>query len=64
MADTERKKSRQTRLWLKRGRIGNAILKTDHSVKENRLFIDSISINTYSTGGNQLYSQKFTAKEI
>lgn len=29
----------------RRGNIGNAILTTDHAVRENRLFIDTISIN-------------------
>lgn len=31
--------------WQK-GNIGNAIVKTDHAIKENRLFIDTISVLT------------------
>lgn len=32
----------------RRGEIGNAILKNDHSIKESKLFIDNISISTYN----------------
>lgn len=47
----------------KRGKIGNAILKTDHASEENKLLTDIISIDAHNNSMNQLYNQKLTTEE-
>lgn len=42
-------------------KIGNAILKIDHAIKGNRLFMDIILINPHNCSMSQLCNHEFTA---
>lgn len=46
-----------------REKIGNAILKIDHAIKENRLFMDIILINPHNYSMSQ-WSQLFYESRI